>query len=373
MLSSLGNIEVTPLASLTFVSFTTGDIVYLTGEAKNLTGPEAQALMRRQNALTAIRVTGYTLIRDALPTRQRPDVPTKRSPYSPPIKFLVEEQPSDTTRYFDDAQVSLAKIELLCPDLATFTFEVKDPVKILPGQAVALDFTDFVGPQAYHHMADDNPTSVNDDRIRTWTVSSAHTNDATCTFDLTMREKPGGIITGALFSLARGVNSSMPDRLADMRPFKLSARLVGVAGEFVLPPSTSNKLLFVAGGIGITPFLSMLKAMSDLGEARDVTLVLSTRESGILVPLVLRALGSNSKLTVTLDVFSSNPIPELPEHPNVTLRKHQGRLSSGFFSEFEAVHEREIFLCGSPEFEKSVEGAFGAAESQRIKKEGFNY
>lgn len=70
-MTSLGNIEATPLASLTFVDFVSGDILYLTGDAENLVGPDALKLMPFQKTLTTVCVTGYTLVRDALPVRQR--------------------------------------------------------------------------------------------------------------------------------------------------------------------------------------------------------------------------------------------------------------------------------------------------------------
>jgi len=44
-----------------------------------------------------------------------------------------------------------------------------------------------------------------------------------------------------------------------------------LAGEFTLPES-DDKLAFIAGGIGITPFRSMIQHMMDMREKRDVTL-----------------------------------------------------------------------------------------------------
>lgn len=46
-----------------------------------------------------------------------------------------------------------------------------------------------------------------------------------------------------------------------------------VAGDFVLPHDTSRKLAFIAGGIGITPFRSMLKYIVDSGQQRDIVLI----------------------------------------------------------------------------------------------------
>ncbi len=53
----------------------------------------------------------------------------------------------------------------------------------------------------------------------------------------------------------------------------------GVAGDFTLPHDTKEKLVFMAGGIGITPFRSMIKYLLDKGEKRDIVLFYSNRTS----------------------------------------------------------------------------------------------
>jgi len=45
------------------------------------------------------------------------------------------------------------------------------------------------------------------------------------------------------------------------------------AGEFILPEDKSKKLVFIAGGIGITPFRSMIKYCVDANEQRDIVLL----------------------------------------------------------------------------------------------------
>jgi len=44
------------------------------------------------------------------------------------------------------------------------------------------------------------------------------------------------------------------------------------AGDFTLPESAAKKLVFIAGGIGITPFRSMIKYLVDRKEKRDIVL-----------------------------------------------------------------------------------------------------
>jgi len=49
------------------------------------------------------------------------------------------------------------------------------------------------------------------------------------------------------------------------------------AGEFVMPKDKDKKLVFIAGGIGITPFRSMIKYCSDVNEKRDIVLLYSNK------------------------------------------------------------------------------------------------
>jgi ferredoxin-NADP reductase len=50
-------------------------------------------------------------------------------------------------------------------------------------------------------------------------------------------------------------------------------RVAHVAGNFTLPSQTDKPLIFIAGGIGITPFRSMLQYLIDIKQKRDITLV----------------------------------------------------------------------------------------------------
>ena len=50
-------------------------------------------------------------------------------------------------------------------------------------------------------------------------------------------------------------------------------------GDFVLPKNSQEKLVFIAGGIGITPFRSMVKYLLDTQEKRDIVLLYSNKES----------------------------------------------------------------------------------------------
>ncbi len=56
-----------------------------------------------------------------------------------------------------------------------------------------------------------------------------------------------------------------------------------LAGDFTLPEDKSKKLVFIAGGIGITPFRSMIKYLLDTKEQRDIVLFYSNRQPADVV------------------------------------------------------------------------------------------
>jgi ferredoxin-NADP reductase len=56
-----------------------------------------------------------------------------------------------------------------------------------------------------------------------------------------------------------------------------------VAGDFLLPDEPAQKLAFIAGGIGITPYRSMLKYLMDTQQPRDIILIYASRTAEDLV------------------------------------------------------------------------------------------
>ena len=66
-------------------------------------------------------------------------------------------------------------------------------------------------------------------------------------------------------------SSSFKQKLVEMKPGDI---IFGgrVAGDFVLPANHDKKLVFVAGGIGITPFISMLRHINEAKKDVDIVL-----------------------------------------------------------------------------------------------------
>jgi len=51
-----------------------------------------------------------------------------------------------------------------------------------------------------------------------------------------------------------------------------------LAGDFTLPKNKNEKLVFIAGGVGIAPFRSMIKYLLDVNEMRDIVLIFINKE-----------------------------------------------------------------------------------------------
>lgn len=51
-----------------------------------------------------------------------------------------------------------------------------------------------------------------------------------------------------------------------------------VSGDFTLPDDTAEKILCIAGGVGVTPFASMVREMRARGERRDLVLLYAASE-----------------------------------------------------------------------------------------------
>ena len=379
MMQSLGNVEATGLASLTFFDFVTGDILYITGEARNIVGDEAKNIMPRVNVLTTIDVKGFVYVANALPVRQKNGSAIEASPYSPPVRFLAEEKRLESS--LEDVNVTLKNIQLFAPDLATFTFDASKLISIKAGQHIILDLSSFVGKPSYQHMAHQGlEASLNDDSIRTWTVSSSHPTD-TLTFEITMKEKHLGAITGKLFDLARALSQKRPELLADTTPLGITAGLVGIGGDFTLP-AQAHKLLLIAGGIGVTPFLSMLSAItsSTSDESWDVLLVISLREPQVYQKLLGKVIQSKSNIHLSVHIFISGTrgLLQTSDGADVCANTHEqvlheGRLNAGFLKSIEDVRERKVFVCGPLPFESMVVYGLQDVGVDGVSRENFAY
>lgn len=373
-MQSYGNIFESKKAGVVFPDFETGDILYLTGEAEILFDDEAKAVMPRISRLLMLRVTGYSFVRNALPF-QTVKGSYEPSPYTPPIRYLLEEGKVDQA---ENTSAALTTVQMHSPDLATFTFALSKPVKHVAGQYGIFDMSNFLGEIGYAHMRTGDEKFVNEDGIRTWTLSSAPSlgnNEKSDTVQISVRRVERGRVTSRLFSYAAR-RLALDDVEPEKRFASLTVPFLGTGGTFTLP-STPKKVLFIAGGIGITPFLSMLSSFDDRTRASregwDVVLWTATREPDLIKQLVDDRAVARAPLS-DLKLFSSEPANEASE-VTVNGRITDWIASDAFSAHVEDITKREVYVCGPPEFENAVLAQLQAKgiNTVDVRRESFSF
>jgi len=151
------------------------------------------------------------------------------------------------------------------------------------------------------------------------------------------------------------IAARFPDRpshykthLAAMKPGD-SIIATEVSGEFVLPRNKRDKLAFIAGGVGITPFRSMIKYLADRGEPRDTALLYSARHEGDLAFRdVFWEAGKKVGLKATYTLTGRDKVPE-------SWSGERGRIDAAMIRRtIPDYRQRSYFVSGSPDFVEHV-------------------
>jgi NAD(P)H-flavin reductase/predicted pyridoxine 5'-phosphate oxidase superfamily flavin-nucleotide-binding protein len=251
---SLGNLRTTPLAGITVPDFDTGDVLYFTGKTEVLIGAAASSVLPRSNLAVKVTITSSRFLETGLSFR---GISGERSPYNPPVRYAATEKMAPGTAISQPSNnyVSLVSSTKLTPTISRFRFRFDDPSRALtwnPGQYAMLDFSDDLDI-GWSHMRDGDPRSLNDDYLRTFTISSSPSpitqrGSTNQEFELTIRRV--GKATDWLFRQASKT------RLRE----KLRLPLKGFEGEFRFD-KRDGAVAFIAGGIGITPVLGQIESM----------------------------------------------------------------------------------------------------------------
>lgn len=369
-MNSLGNIETTPVAAMTIPCYKTGNILYLTGTARNHVGKRARMLMPRVQVLTAMKVMAYVFVKDAIPLRERPDL-TKFSPICPPLRVLTEEKPTQRSHKHLSAQ--LVNISLKSPDLGVFRFKTSSPISIGSGDWVQMDFAEAL--QQAGKISEFDPKG--EDFFRTWTVTSFFPSPVD-EFELTIQKQPNGLVTGYLFDICNKINVPVAESSSAM--LRLSVPVITSGGDFTLPTEKTS-LLWIAGGIGITPFMSLFKRILSLaGFGYDVVLVYSTSTPEVHLPLFLQSLESMSPSGVSshrvgIHLFSNAPFTLRPLPSWISLKAYTGRFSPAILNEITDIKTRDISICAPPGLTRlAVESIMDLGISpQFIRRETFSW
>ena len=148
-------------------------------------------------------------------------------------------------------------------------------------------------------------------------------------------------------------------------PLGAKVELGPIAGVFTLPEDSTRPLILIAGGIGITPFMSMLNYIAQENLTYHITLIYSNRNQSSTAYFEeisnLQSLISNLKLIFTM---TDDPI----------WQGEKRQVDANFIKDyFPKVNENYYMVVGPPPMVAAVEKSLAEAgvEQENIKIENF--
>ena len=138
----------------------------------------------------------------------------------------------------------------------------------------------------------------------------------------------------------------------------------GINGSFVLPKDTAQPLLFIAGGIGITPFISHLLAMHEHNEKRDVILLYSVSSpKEIAYAVLLKKLGVRVILVTETSAQSVNPNWQVYDQARITKNLMEQAVPD--------IAKRAVYVSGPPLMITGITRSLKKLGVKRIKTDYF--
>ncbi len=218
----------------------------------------------------------------------------------------------------------LLKVEKLSPTSIGFSLEAVAGLSFLPGQYVSL------------------AVPGNEAQRRSYSFSSP---PGAATLDFLVRDIPGGMMSNWLRDVAQpGAEMSF----------------TGPSGSFYLR-DIARPLLFLAGGTGLAPFLSMLGKLAETGSTQPIHLIYGVTNDADLVGVAeIEAYAARipgfSFATVVASAESAHP--------------RKGYVTAHIAPEHLNAGDVDIYLCGPPPMVEAVRGWLSA---QGVTPANFHY
>lgn len=190
-------------------------------------------------------------------------------------------------------------------DITTFSFRPHAPLHYTAGQ--------FVELTVKHEKPDSRGQK------RWFTISSSPKNEF-INITTRMADEKSSSFKKALWKLKPGDEVTISDPM----------------GDFVMPKLNQTPLLFVAGGIGITPFMSMFEWIIDSGEERPIKLLHGVRTEE---DIIFQDTINKSKIHATIAV----------SEPSSAWGGERGRLTAEMILGLEKPDDNTLIYVSGPE------------------------
>lgn len=127
----------------------------------------------------------------------------------------------------------------------------------------------------------------------------------------------------------------------------------GLAGDFVLPDNKQRKYVFMAGGIGITPFRSMIKYLLDTNQSQDIVLFYANRTAQ---DIVYQKILNRAEMRGIRTIYTLTDINNLP----LEWQGEKGRIDKEIIARQIPDYQERLFYLSGPHgmvtsFEETLE------------------
>jgi ferredoxin-NADP reductase len=223
-------------------------------------------------------------------------------------------------------------------DVKTFVLAADGPrsFRYLPGQFITLEL-DIAG------------SKIN----RCYTLSSTPTRPDLVS--ITVKRVPGGTVSNWLHD--------------NLRP-GMSLGVIGPAGEFSCFKAPAQRYLFLSGGSGVTPLMSMTRALHDLGSDADIVFVHCARTpADVLFPEELTLMARNMAQLRLATVCEQHTAGS-------AYAGHIGRMDAARLAHIAPDFlQRDVYTCGPAPFMAAVRQLLATAgyDMQRYREESFSF
>jgi ferredoxin-NADP reductase len=223
-------------------------------------------------------------------------------------------------------------------DVKTFVLAADGPrsFRYLPGQFITLEL-EIAG------------SKIN----RCYTLSSTPTRPDLVS--ITVKRVPGGTVSNWLHDNLRA---------------GMALSVIGPSGEFSCFKAPAQRYLFLSGGSGVTPLMSMTRALHDLGSDADILFVHCARTpADILFPEELTLMARNMARLRLATVCEQHT-------PGSAYAGHLGRMDAARLAHIAPDFlQRDVYTCGPAPFMAAVRQLLAAAghDMQRYREESFSF
>lgn len=258
------------------------------------------------------------------------------APPTEPIPVSSDIAPSKSNSWSGSLRV--VRIFQETPDVKTFRFVDPDggklPFTYLPGQFITVTI-----------VSDGVPVR------RSYTIASSPTRRDSC--EITVKREQYGVVSQYLHDQVH---------IGDL------VQLIGPSGKFTFTGQESDSLVLIAGGVGITPMMSVIRYLTDRSWSGEIFFLFGCKSEDDIIFReeieYLQKRHANLHVTILLDKKSDDP-----KRPYLT-----GYITKEVLNErVPAIASRRVHICGPPPMMEAVKRTLLELEvpEENIKTEIF--